>query len=93
MLAKLAGVVDKFDTMSSGILLTTDVAARGLDFTKHPIDWVIQYDPPQDPAFFVHRVGRAARMGATGSALLYLYPSEITYLGMYFVGGCRCSPL
>lgn len=67
--------------MQSGVLLTTDVAARGLDFSEHPVDWVVQYDPPQDPSYFVHRVGRAARMGMPGQALLYLYPSEQTYIG------------
>jgi ATP-dependent RNA helicase DDX55/SPB4 len=78
-----SGVVEKFDAMTSGVLLTTDVAARGLDFTKNPINWVVQYDAPQDPAFFIHRVGRAARMGASGNALSFFYPSEITYLGTY----------
>lgn len=87
------------------MLLSTDVAARGLDFPD--VDWIVQYklfsilfflfeclyiskivyfvhrmDPPQDPSFFVHRVGRTARMGREGQALLFLNPDhELTYLG------------
>ena len=63
---------------SGGCLLCTDIAARGLDIPG--VDWVIQYDAPQDPAAFVHRVGRTARMGRAGSALLYLAPHEASYI-------------
>ena len=41
---------------------------------------MLQYDPPQDPSAFVHRVGRTARMGRRGSALVYLLPHEATYV-------------
>ena len=63
----------------SGILCATDVAARGLDIPK--VDWIIQYDPPDDPKEYIHRVGRTAR-GASGSgrALLFLLPSELGFL-------------
>ena len=59
------------------VLLCTDVAARGLDVPD--VDWIVQFDAPQDPNAFVHRVGRTARMGRQGSALLLLRPKEDTY--------------
>ena len=60
-------------------MLCTDVAARGLDIPD--VDWIIQYDPPDDPKEYIHRVGRTAR-GATGKgrALLFLLPSELGFL-------------
>ena len=61
-----------------GVLVCTDVAARGLDIPA--VQWVAQMDPPQDPAFFVHRVGRTARMGTHGKALLLLNPNEEPYV-------------
>lgn len=42
-------------------------------FIKH-LDFGFQYDPPQDPNVFVHRVGRTARMGQSGNALVFLLP-------------------
>lgn len=67
-----------FTSLSSGILLCTDVAARGLDIPG--VDCVVQYDPPQDPDMFVHRVGRTARMGRQGSAIVFLMPKEEAYI-------------
>ncbi|CAN6439446.1 unnamed protein product [Victoria cruziana] len=67
-----------FMELPSGILLCTDVAARGLDIPG--VDWIIQYDPPQDPNMFVHRVGRTARMGRPGSAIVFLLPKEESYV-------------
>ena len=58
----------------SGVLLATDVAARGLDFPA--VDWVLQVDCPDDAATYVHRVGRTARYTARGRALMLLTPSE-----------------
>jgi len=59
------------------VLLCTDVAARGLDFPA--VTAIVQYDPPGDPADYVHRVGRTARMGQRGEALLFSLPSERAY--------------
>ncbi|XP_049849848.1 uncharacterized protein LOC126320412 [Schistocerca gregaria] len=61
-----------------GILLCTDVAARGLDFPA--VNWIIQYEVPSDPAAYIHRIGRTARIGANGNALVILFPSETEYL-------------
>jgi len=62
----------------AGCLLCTDVAARGLDIPG--VSWIVQYDPPQDPSTFVHRVGRTARMGRSGNALVMLLPHEEPYV-------------
>jgi ATP-dependent RNA helicase DDX18/HAS1 len=69
----------QFCNAKTGILLCTDVAARGLDIPA--VDWIIQFDPPDDPREYIHRVGRTAR-GATGKgkALLMLLPDELGFL-------------
>ncbi|KAL6126792.1 hypothetical protein ACLB2K_074837 [Fragaria x ananassa] len=67
-----------FTSLSSGVLLCTDVAARGLDIPG--VDCIVQYDTPQDPNVFVHRVGRTARMGRQGSAIVFLLPKEEAYV-------------
>ncbi|KAK3019520.1 hypothetical protein RJ639_003192 [Escallonia herrerae] len=67
-----------FTSLSSGVLLCTDVAARGLDIPG--VDCIIQYDAPQDPNVFVHRVGRTARLGRQGSAIVFLLPKEEAYV-------------
>ncbi|CAM6050827.1 unnamed protein product [Sphagnum compactum] len=67
-----------FAAMEAGMLICTDVAARGLDIPG--VDWIVQYDPPQDPNVFVHRVGRTARMGQSGNALVLLLPKEDSYV-------------
>ncbi|KAI8921040.1 P-loop containing nucleoside triphosphate hydrolase protein [Powellomyces hirtus] len=68
----------EFVNADSGILLCTDVAARGLDIPA--VDWIIQFDPPDDPREYIHRVGRTARAGGRGRALLFLLPSELGFL-------------
>jgi ATP-dependent RNA helicase DDX31/DBP7 len=60
------------------VLFCTDVAARGLDLPK--VDWILQYDPPCETTDYVHRIGRTARRGFGGSALLFLLPSEAPYV-------------
>ncbi|KAI7870103.1 ATP-dependent RNA helicase HAS1 [Mucor mucedo] len=68
----------EFSEASKGILLCTDVAARGLDIPA--VDWIVQFDPPDDPRDYIHRVGRTARAGGKGKSLLFLLPSEIGFL-------------
>ncbi len=69
----------QFCKQDTGILLCTDVAARGLDIPA--VDWIVQYDPPDDPREYIHRVGRTARGSNTqGRALLFLLPEELAFL-------------
>jgi ATP-dependent RNA helicase DeaD len=56
------------------ILVATDVAARGLDVER--ISHVVNYDIPNDPESYVHRIGRTGRAGRTGKALLFVQPRE-----------------
>merc|ERR1711920_730418 len=68
-----------FSAADKGILLCTDVAARGLDIPK--VDWIVQYDPPDEPKEYIHRVGRTARgSDGVGKALLFLMPEELGFL-------------
>ncbi|XP_072952328.1 DEAD-box ATP-dependent RNA helicase 27-like [Typha angustifolia] len=68
-----------FCKAEKGILLCTDVAARGLDIPD--VDWIVQYDPPDEPKEYIHRVGRTARgEGGKGHALLFLLPEELQFL-------------
>ncbi|KAI8068411.1 ATP-dependent RNA helicase HAS1 [Gongronella butleri] len=68
----------EFCNAEKGILLCTDVAARGLDIPA--VDWIVQFDPPDDPRDYIHRVGRTARGGKNGKSLLFLLPSELGFL-------------
>ncbi|KAH8554874.1 P-loop containing nucleoside triphosphate hydrolase protein [Umbelopsis sp. PMI_123] len=68
----------EFGKAESGVLLCTDVAARGLDLPD--VNRIIQYDAPSDLKDYVHRVGRTARLGKAGEASLFLLPSEMEYL-------------
>uniref|UniRef100_A0A452J047 ATP-dependent RNA helicase n=1 Tax=Gopherus agassizii TaxID=38772 RepID=A0A452J047_9SAUR len=67
-------VYNNFVRKKSAVLFATDVAARGLDFPA--VNWVIQFDCPEDANTYIHRVGRTARYKEGGEALLVLLPSE-----------------
>lgn len=69
---------NSFREQKGGILLCTDVAARGLDIPY--VEWIIQYDPPSSEKEYIHRVGRSARAGAEGQALLFLMENEKPFL-------------
>jgi len=73
-------VFQQFRGSSSGVLLCTDVAARGLDLPQ--VDWIVQYTPPLSVTDYVHRVGRTARIGARGSSVIFLLPSEAQFVKM-----------
>nr|XP_012145809.1 PREDICTED: probable ATP-dependent RNA helicase CG8611 [Megachile rotundata] len=73
-------VFKTFRQANSGVLLCTDVAARGLDLPK--VDCVVQYTGPTSARDYVHRIGRTARAGSSGSATIFLIPSEIDFVRM-----------
>lgn len=75
---KRSGVYRKFVALESGVLFCTDVAARGIDIPD--VEWIVQLAAPKDPAFFVHRVGRTARAGKKGGALLLVSEEERPYI-------------
>jgi superfamily II DNA/RNA helicase len=67
-------VIQGFRDQRYRILVATDVAARGLDIPH--IEHVINYDLPQAPEDYIHRIGRTARAGAEGCAVNFLTPSD-----------------
>ncbi len=67
-------VLNRFRDNKLKVLVATDVAARGLDIDD--ISHVFNYDLPQDPEIYVHRVGRTGRAGKTGIAITLLTPKE-----------------
>jgi hypothetical protein len=75
---KRSGIYRKFVELSSGVLFCTDVAARGIDIPD--VDWIVQMAAPKDPSFFVHRVGRTARAGRRGGAIIFVTSEERPYV-------------
>lgn len=67
-------VIGAFRDRKHRILVATDIAARGLDIPH--IEHVINYDLPQCPEDYIHRIGRTARAGAEGSALCFVTPED-----------------
>lgn len=73
-------VFREFKASKAGILLCTDVAARGLDVPQ--LDMVIQYSAPQELSNYVHRIGRTARAGNTGTAVIFLTRNEEKFVDL-----------
>jgi len=71
-------VMKKFRDGSIDVLVATDVAARGLDVTG--VSHVINFDLPQDPESYVHRIGRTGRAGKEGVAITFVTPRETDQL-------------
>lgn len=71
-------VMRKFRDGSIDVLVATDVAARGLDVSG--VSHVINFDLPQDPESYVHRIGRTGRAGKEGTAWTFVTPREIDHL-------------
>lgn len=78
--AKRLSVLRKFKEGSIDVLVATDVAARGLDISG--VTHVYNFDIPQDPESYVHRIGRTGRAGKEGVAMTFITPREKSYLGV-----------
>ncbi|MFA8439512.1 DEAD/DEAH box helicase [Pueribacillus sp. YX66] len=71
-------VIRKFKDKTIEIMVATDVAARGLDISG--VTHVYNFDIPQDPESYVHRIGRTGRAGHTGLAITFVTPRELDHL-------------
>ena len=71
-------VMKRFREGKSELLVATDVAARGLDIDN--VTHVINFDIPQDPVSYVHRIGRTGRVGRKGQAITLISPKEYRQL-------------
>ena len=67
-------IISRLKSSKLDILIATDVVARGLDVER--ISHVINYDVPHDTESYIHRIGRTARAGRNGVAILFLSPRE-----------------
>ncbi|MFC2947789.1 DEAD/DEAH box helicase [Virgibacillus sediminis] len=75
---KRMSVLNKFKNNRVDVLVATDVAARGLDISG--VTHVYNFDIPQDPESYVHRIGRTGRAGRTGEAISFITPREMAHL-------------
>ena len=75
---KRMNVLRSFKNGTLDVLVATDVAARGLDISG--VTHVYNYDIPQDPESYVHRIGRTGRAGRDGVSITFVAPNEMEYL-------------
>lgn len=76
--ARRTEIMNEFKRGKVDILVATDVAARGIDISG--VTHVYNYDIPQDPDSYVHRVGRTGRAGKHGVSITFTTPNEMDYL-------------
>ncbi|CAH8547530.1 unnamed protein product [Schistosoma turkestanicum] len=93
--------LERFQADSNGILLASDVAARGLDLASNDennimetsgISWVIHFDVPRTAELYIHRSGRTARANRHGTSLLFISPNEIVHWHRIAVSLQRTNP-
>lgn len=72
--SKRFDILDRFRKGENNVLITTDLSARGIDIPN--VEYVINYDLPDDPENYVHRCGRTGRGTSTGQALSFCDDSE-----------------
>jgi len=72
--ARRQGVLDNFREGKFDLMIATEVAARGLDIDDVP--YIINYDIPDDPHMYFHRIGRTARAGKKGTAITFVLPDQ-----------------
>ena len=70
--------LEDFKAGKTRVLVATDIAARGIDISE--LSHVFNYDLPEVPETYVHRIGRTARAGADGTAISFCAPEEKEYL-------------
>lgn len=70
--------LEDFKNGKTRVLVATDIAARGIDISE--LAYVFNYDLPEVPETYVHRIGRTARAGAEGCAVSFCSPEETEYL-------------
>jgi len=90
--ARREGVLGNFREMKINLLIATEVAARGLDIVDVP--FIVNYDIPDDPFMYFHRIGRTARAGKAGTAVTFVtYEEEIELARIEALTGTRITKM
>src|SRR6185312_4999310 len=67
-----------FKNRTTRVLVATDIASRGIDIDR--LSHVINFELPEEAETYVHRIGRTGRAGATGTAMSFCSPDELSYI-------------
>ncbi|CAH8592978.1 unnamed protein product [Heterobilharzia americana] len=90
--------LERFQADQNGILLASDVAARGLDLASNDVigsngvSWVVHFDVPHTAELYIHRSGRTARANRHGTSLLFISPKEIVHWRRIAISLKRSNP-